>query len=90
MTLYVRLLTHNIPELNMADEIDMANEQAERWLAQSLANIGKGEPRLVPKGNCHYCETDFNPKAAESAKKLFCDASCSKNYELEQRKLNRR
>ncbi len=75
----------------MPDEIDLANEQSERWLNQALANIGKGGPRLAPRGSCHYCETDFDPKTdPDAARKLFCDGECSHDYEEEQRLRNRR
>jgi len=74
----------------MPDEIDLANEQSERWLNQALANIGKGATRLTPLGKCHYCEADFDPKDADFARKLFCDSECSAEYEEEQRLRNRR
>lgn len=74
----------------MADEIDLANEQSERWLNQALANIGKGTTRLAPLGKCHYCETEFNASDADFPRKLFCDSDCSADYEEEQRLRNRR
>jgi hypothetical protein len=73
----------------MADEIDLANEQAERWLKQSLA-ARAGGPTLPPKGSCHYCEAEFDPADPNAGKKLFCDADCAKDYEEEQRLRNRR
>ena len=30
----------------MADEIDLANEQSERWLNQAIANMGKNSVKL--------------------------------------------
>lgn len=75
----------------MADEIDLANEQAERWLAMSLsANKRSGAHSLTPKGSCHYCETEFDSKSEDGARKLFCDSECAKEYEAEQRRRARR
>ena len=74
----------------MADEIDLANAQAERWLAQSLSQMQTAAPRLGPKGACHYCETAFEPTDADAEKRLFCDLECSKAFEEEQRLKNRR
>lgn len=74
----------------MADEIDIANEQSERWLNQALANIGKGTPRLAPRGTCYYCDTAFDVADPASARKLFCDSDCAKDHEEEQRLLKRR
>lgn len=68
----------------MADEIDLANEQSERWLAQALSRIGSSG-RLVPRGRCYYCDSEFGEHAAEAAKKLFCDKDCSDDYEKERR-----
>jgi hypothetical protein len=73
----------------MADEIDQANEQAERWLNQALTNRS-AEPKLQPKGSCHYCEADFDKADPDFAKKLFCDSDCSKDYEEEKRLKSRR
>lgn len=70
----------------MADEIDLANETAERWLNQALANMSKETTtRLKPKGRCYFCEDDFDKKDPDIEKKLFCDQLCSKDYENEQR-----
>jgi hypothetical protein len=73
----------------MADEIDQANEQAERWLNQALASRSAG-PKLAPRGNCHYCETVFDKSEPDFDKKLFCDKDCAHDYEEEQRLRNRR
>lgn len=73
----------------MADEIDQANEQAERWLQQSLANRTVG-PKLAPRGTCHYCDTVFEKTEADFDKKLFCDKDCADDYAEEQRLKNRR
>lgn len=73
----------------MADEIDLANRQAERWLAQSLASR-RAAPSLPPKGCCHYCEAAFPAGTENSDKKLFCDSECAKDYEEEQRLKARR
>ncbi len=74
----------------MADEVDLANEQAERWLNQSLARMSQGNPRLAPLGKCHYCDSDFDSKDPDFARKLFCDSDCAADYEEEQRLRNRR
>lgn len=69
----------------MADEVDLANEQAERWLHQSLANLATKAPGLSPKGSCHYCEEEFDPLDPNFQKKLFCDAECAHDFEEEKR-----
>jgi len=74
----------------MADEIDQANEQAERWLNQALASSRTAGPKLAPRGTCHYCETVFDKTDADFALKLFCDKDCAKDFEDEQRLKNRR
>lgn len=74
----------------MADEIDLANEQSERWLNQAIANMGKNSVKLAPRGTCYYCEASFEPTDEEKHLKLFCDSDCSKDYETEQRLRNRR
>ena len=71
----------------MPDEIDLANEQADRWLQQSLAATRTAGRTLQPRGNCHYCEAVF---PAEESQKLFCDSDCAKDHETEQRLRNRR
>lgn len=68
----------------MADEIDQANEQAERWLNEALANRTVG-PKLLPRGSCHYCETVFEKEEKDSDKKLFCDKDCADDYAKEAR-----
>ncbi len=73
----------------MADEIDLANEQAERWLSQALAARSNG-PKLQPRGSCHYCESEFDTLEPDASKKLFCDADCAADYEREQRLKARR
>lgn len=75
----------------VADEIDLANEQAERWLASSLsASRRAGASSLAPRGYCHYCEAPFDPKRGDSALKLFCDSACAKEHEVEVRRRARR
>lgn len=73
----------------MADEIDQANEQAERWLHQALASRTTA-PKLVPKGKCFYCDAEFDKNDPDFSKKLFCDIDCSSDYTEEQRLKNRR
>lgn len=69
----------------MADEADLANDQADRWLGRALANAAASGPRLAPKGSCYYCEHDFDTSNPAEAKKLFCDSECSSEYEREER-----
>ena len=70
----------------MPDEIDLANEQAERFLEEARAAAAVGAPRLPPKQSCHYCGFDF----PEGDKRLFCDKTCADDYAEEQRLKNRR
>ncbi len=74
----------------MPDEIDLANEQSERWLNQALANIGQGAKKLAPVGKCHYCETEFARTDPDFARKLFCDSECAADHAEEERLRNRR
>lgn len=69
----------------MADEADLANEQADRWLARALATATAQGTRLAPKGECHYCEAPFNMKDPQEAKKLYCDSDCAADHEKEER-----
>lgn len=74
----------------MADEADYANEQAERWLKQSLENRNTSK-RLAPKGACYFCEAEFDKETdAEYARRLFCDKDCADDFEYEERLKNRR
>lgn len=74
----------------MADEIDLATEQTERWLKQALANNAKSSARLAPLGKCYFCEREFTSDEKDFDKKLFCDSDCQSDYEREQRILNRK
>lgn len=74
----------------MADEADLANDQAERFLSQALANHRSNTPRLAPRGRCYYCEAEFDETDPAGNKKLFCDSDCAKDYEHEQRLKARR
>jgi len=69
----------------MADEIDRANEQSERWLKQALSATAQAGPRLEPQGRCHFCSEPFSGKDALAAKKLFCDADCAADYDKEKK-----
>ncbi|MCC5611592.1 hypothetical protein LC612_33895 [Nostoc sp. CHAB 5834] len=69
----------------MADEIDIANEQAERWLNQSLATLAAGKAALTPKYHCYFCEAAFEEGDTDRSRKLFCDVDCRTDYENEQR-----
>lgn len=73
----------------MPDEADIANDQAERWLHQSLASRPRSEG-LQPRGSCHYCETAFPKGTADADKKLFCDSECAKEHETLRARQRRR
>lgn len=73
----------------MADEVDIANQQAARWLQQSLEAARKSSNTLAPKGACHYCDTAFEPSEPHASRKLFCDSECAADYEREQKLKNR-
>lgn len=64
----------------MADEIDQANEQADRWLQQSIEASRLTGPRLLPMGQCHNCERMFAKDSPDIDKKLFCDSECADEY----------
>lgn len=52
----------------MADEADLASEQSELFLRQSLANQAATQARpkgMAPKGSCWYCETVFTQAQTE-------------------------
>ena len=69
----------------MPDEIDLANDQAERWLNQAIA-ARAGAPKLAPKGSCHFCEAEFDANDP----RLFCDSDCATDHEREQKAKARR
>lgn len=58
----------------MADEIDLANEQAQMILDRELS-YRKPVPNIKPNGFCHFCEDDL-----ENHDQLFCDNKCSMKY----------
>jgi hypothetical protein len=70
----------------MPDEIDLANEQAERFLEEARAAAAISAPLLPPKGSCYYCETPF----PEGDKRKFCDGDCASDYAQEEKLKNRR
>jgi hypothetical protein len=59
----------------MADEIDRANDEAERFLARSIHNNQTARPVLLACGQCHYC----GEGVAEGLR--FCDADCRDDYD---------
>jgi len=74
----------------MADEVDAANETAEKWLKNKLAEqaaVAKAN-RLPPKGFCYFCDAKLEGK--DSNIRLFCDKDCADDYSEEQRLKNRR
>lgn len=72
----------------MPDEIDLAAEQAERWLQQNLDAQKAKQNKMIPKGRCYYCDEIF--EGADSDKKLFCNRECADDYEEEQKLKARR
>jgi hypothetical protein len=74
----------------MADDADLANEQAQRWLqARLAATTQRKTGTLAPTGFCHYCGDEFLAANPDAAKKLFCDASCASDYAALQRRLGK-
>lgn len=73
----------------MADEVDIANDYAARWVKDAISNRPQTS-KLPPKGSCYFCDTEFAPDDPLRAEKLFCNTDCSKDYEKEQRLKNRR
>jgi hypothetical protein len=74
----------------LADEADMANDLADRWLDRALATAAAGGPRLAPKGECYYCAEEFNMDDPLESKKLYCDSDCASAHEREKRLKNLR
>lgn len=62
----------------MADEADLGNESAEKWLAGKLADAAEGLKKSIlrPTGHCLYCGEALAPQY------VFCpDDECAKDYE---------
>jgi hypothetical protein len=57
----------------MADEVDLANEQAEKQLQAALTHR-KPVVKLAPIDSCHWCEEPLD------GLKLFCDGDCATRY----------
>lgn len=87
---YTVISINKLSENNLADEADLANETADRWLSRALANASASGPSLTPKGQCYFCEHEFNMDDPVERLKLFCDSDCSSDYEREQRLKARR
>jgi predicted nucleic acid-binding Zn ribbon protein len=59
------------------DEIDIANEQAELFLASALANQRKAAARAVePPGECLNCGADLY-----TSTRRFCDSDCAEDWQ---------
>lgn len=58
----------------MADEIDMANDQAEGLRSIALALV-RDRAALTPKGTCHNCDSGVERGV------IFCDAYCRDDYD---------
>ena len=87
----------------MADEVDDANMLMEQHLAIAVMNASlNAGPKLLPRGNCHYCETKFEAHSVNKEgqdvdennipieAKLFCDKDCADDHAKEERLRNRR
>lgn len=62
----------------MADEIDRANDQAERYLSVSRRlRLPEGP---APTGTCHHCDKPV----AEGRR--WCDSDCRDGWQREQRR----
>lgn len=80
----------------MADEVDVANEAASRFIALSMANRPTG-PRLAPRKQCYNCHEHFKAHSKDAdgneldkdginlALKLFCDKDCADDFDLYER-----
>lgn len=58
----------------MADEVDVANEQADAYLAARVADARKG-PKTVATGRCLNCDSLLPPGL------LYCDSACKQDAE---------
>lgn len=66
----------------MTDQIDAANETAERYRSAALANRASDGP--VPCGYCHYCGEPL------PADQRWCDTDCRDGWQAEQDAAERR
>jgi hypothetical protein len=69
----------------MPDEIDSANETAELLTQAAFKNSRRKTSTLTPVGYClcESCGLEFDKSDPEYSRKLFCDANCARQYELE-------
>lgn len=69
----------------MPDEIDSANETAELFTQSAVNNSRRKTKALTPAGYClcESCALEFDKSDPEYSRKLFCDAKCARQYELE-------
>lgn len=90
----------------MADEIDLANEQAELFLRQSLAaNKAAATQRAgqrPPRGSCYFCEAVFEAVSKDAEGKdldergiriedmRYCDKFCAEEDDRRTKLANRR
>ncbi len=62
----------------MTDEIDRANDEAEKYLAQAArVKRPEGPP---PTGRCHFCDEIVDDNAR------WCDKDCRDGWERDQRR----
>lgn len=59
----------------MADDIDWANNMAQRERDAGLAAVRRAPPTLPPTGRCYNCDEGV-PAGAR-----FCDSDCRDDYE---------
>lgn len=70
----------------MTDEVDRANDDAERYLAERLRDTLRAGERLVPPlGWCMNCEADLGGRTS----RRFCDPDCAADWQHEQTILRR-
>ena len=63
----------------MTDEIDRANDEAERYLAEAARIKRPVGPQ--PNGRCHFCDEIVDDEAR------WCDKGCRDGWERNQRRV---
>jgi hypothetical protein len=59
----------------MADDIDRAQAEEERFLAAAITNITLGQKTLKPTGHCLYCAETV------AAGVRFCSTECRDDFD---------
>lgn len=63
----------------MSDEADLANDQVEKALAQSIRQIAAGVERIPYTGRCHNCGADLYNHEKQ---RRWCDDDCRDDWQL--------